>query len=162
MWEEVRSGASGNVSPSPLTSRLPFAWFIIPPTLLQVLLDAGATLELQDALGRSALMFAAGNNAPSTLAALLDAGACISQRDRRLRCAEQGGDMNAGPGAGKGSPTPQRFVRCSPPPPLVCLHPAGLPSTMPPRAARCAPCCSGAWRICRPWRISGRLTCWQI
>ena len=87
MWGggECGSGASSNVNPSPISSSLPFAWFIVPPTLLEVLLDAGATLELQDALGRSALMFAAGNNAPSTLAALLDAGACISQRDRRLR-----------------------------------------------------------------------------
>ena len=71
----------------------------LPPSFSppQVLLDAGATLELQDALGRSALMFAAGNNAPSTLAALLDAGACISQRDRRLRCAEQGGEYERRP-----------------------------------------------------------------
>jgi ankyrin repeat protein len=30
---------------------------------VQVLLEGGATIELQDALGRSALMFAAGNGA---------------------------------------------------------------------------------------------------
>lgn len=30
---------------------------------MQVLLEGGATIELQDALGRSALMFAAGNGA---------------------------------------------------------------------------------------------------
>lgn len=41
----------------------------------QVLLANGATIELQDALGRSALMFAAGNCARDTLLALLDAGA---------------------------------------------------------------------------------------
>lgn len=40
----------------------------------QVLLASGATLELQDALGRSALMFAAGNSACSSLVLLLDAG----------------------------------------------------------------------------------------
>lgn len=41
---------------------------------LRTLLGAGATLELQDALGRSALMFAAGNCAGDTCQALLDAG----------------------------------------------------------------------------------------
>ena len=50
-----------------------------------MLLDHGATVELQDALGRSALMFAAGNCAYATLVALLDAGACMAQRDRRGR-----------------------------------------------------------------------------
>ena len=39
----------------------------------------------QDALGRSALMFAAGNDARAALAALLGAGASIAARDRRGR-----------------------------------------------------------------------------
>jgi hypothetical protein len=55
------------------------------PRHMQVLLRAGAALELQDALGRSALMFAAGNCAHGALVTLLDAGAAIAARDRRGR-----------------------------------------------------------------------------
>ena len=40
---------------------------------------------LQDALGRSALMFAAGNCAETALLALLAAGATLGLRDRRSR-----------------------------------------------------------------------------
>ena len=40
---------------------------------------------MQDALGRSALMFAAGNCAEAALLALLDAGATLGLRDRRSR-----------------------------------------------------------------------------
>ena len=40
---------------------------------------------LQDALGRSALMFAAGNCAEAALLALLAAGATLGLRDRRSR-----------------------------------------------------------------------------
>lgn len=40
---------------------------------------------LQDALGRSALMFAAGNCAAAALLALLGAGATLGLRDRRSR-----------------------------------------------------------------------------
>lgn len=43
--------------------------------------QAGASLELQDALGRSALMFAAGNSAQEALAALLDAGMWMIHTD---------------------------------------------------------------------------------
>ncbi len=46
---------------------------------------AGAALELQDALGRTALMFAAGNSAHGALLVLLDAGAALAARDRRGR-----------------------------------------------------------------------------
>jgi ankyrin repeat protein len=44
---------------------------------VQVLLEGGATIELQDALGRSALMFAAGNGAT---AACQVSGAMLRQR----------------------------------------------------------------------------------
>lgn len=40
---------------------------------------------IQDALGRSALMFAAGNCAEAALLALLAAGATLGLRDRRSR-----------------------------------------------------------------------------
>jgi ankyrin repeat protein len=49
---------------------------------VQLLLDHAASLELQDALGRTALMFAAGNNARAALEALLDRGACVAIRDK--------------------------------------------------------------------------------
>jgi ankyrin repeat protein len=49
---------------------------------VQLLLDSAASLELQDALGRTALMFAAGNNARAGLEVLLDRGASVSIRDR--------------------------------------------------------------------------------
>ena len=52
---------------------------------VELLLAHGATLELQDALGRTALMFAAGNDATAALGALLAAGASVSIRDRRGR-----------------------------------------------------------------------------
>lgn len=44
---------------------------------VDVLLDAGASVELADALGRTALMFAAGRGAPCALIALLRAGASV-------------------------------------------------------------------------------------
>ncbi len=44
----------------------------------EALLAGAATLELADALGRTALMFAAGNDACAALAALLEAGASVS------------------------------------------------------------------------------------
>lgn len=44
----------------------------------EALLGGAATLELADALGRTALMFAAGNVACAALASLLDAGASVS------------------------------------------------------------------------------------
>lgn len=50
---------------------------------VELLLQNGASLELQDALGRTATMFAAGNGATAGLRLLLDAGASISVRDRR-------------------------------------------------------------------------------
>lgn len=46
----------------------------------EALLGGAATLELADALGRTALMFAAGNDACVALASLLDAGASVRQR----------------------------------------------------------------------------------
>jgi hypothetical protein len=52
-----------------------------------VLLEGGATVELQDALGRSALMFAAGSDATAACNVLLDAHASLSVRDRRGRAA---------------------------------------------------------------------------
>lgn len=55
---------------------------------MHLLHAAGATLELQDALGRTALMFAAGNGCPSALQALLDLGASIGARDRKGRGAQ--------------------------------------------------------------------------
>lgn len=45
---------------------------------VELLLGNGATVELQDALGRTALMFAAGNDAQAALAKLLEAGASVS------------------------------------------------------------------------------------
>lgn len=45
----------------------------------------GASLELADALGRTALMFAAGNGCPSSLQTLLELGASLSARDRKGR-----------------------------------------------------------------------------
>lgn len=54
--------------------------------LLQVLLEGGATIELQDALGRSALMFAAGNGATAAcqVRAFFALGAaCLQQHLRR-------------------------------------------------------------------------------
>jgi hypothetical protein len=53
----------------------------------QVLLEGGATIELQDALGRSALMFAAGSDATAACNVLLEAHASLSARDRRGRAA---------------------------------------------------------------------------
>lgn len=53
----------------------------------QVLVDGGATIELQDALGRSALMFAAGSDATAACRILLEAQASLSVRDRRGRAA---------------------------------------------------------------------------
>ena len=50
----------------------------------EALLGGAATLELADALGRTALMFAAGNDACVALTALLDAGASVRQRVTRL------------------------------------------------------------------------------
>lgn len=44
---------------------------------VDALLDAGASVELADALGRTALMFAAGRGAPCALIALLRAGASV-------------------------------------------------------------------------------------
>lgn len=44
-----------------------------------------ASIGMQDALGRSALMFAAGNSAEAALLALLTAGATLGLRDRRSR-----------------------------------------------------------------------------
>ena len=44
---------------------------------VDVLLDAGASVELADALGRTALMFAAGRGAPCALIALIQAGASV-------------------------------------------------------------------------------------
>jgi hypothetical protein len=44
-------------------------------------------VELQDALGRSALMFAAGSDATAACNVLLDAHASLSVRDRRGRAA---------------------------------------------------------------------------
>lgn len=52
---------------------------------VRLLHNHGATLELQDALGRTALMFAAGNGRPSSLQALLDLGASLATRDRKGR-----------------------------------------------------------------------------
>lgn len=54
---------------------------------VQVLLEGGATIELQDALGRSALMFAAGSDATAACSVLLEAHASLSARDRRGRAA---------------------------------------------------------------------------
>lgn len=53
----------------------------------KLLIDTGASLELQDALGRTALMWAAGCNAVDALTTLLDAGASVAHRDRRGRTA---------------------------------------------------------------------------
>jgi ankyrin repeat protein len=50
-------------------------------------LENGATIELQDALGRSALMFAAGSDATAACNVLLEAHASLSARDRRGRAA---------------------------------------------------------------------------
>lgn len=47
--------------------------------------SANSLHGLQDALGRSALMFAAGNCAEAALLALLGAGATLGLRDRRSR-----------------------------------------------------------------------------
>lgn len=52
-----------------------------------MLLEGGATVELQDALGRSALMFAAGSDATAACDVLLGAHASLSARDRRGRAA---------------------------------------------------------------------------
>jgi len=49
--------------------------------------EGGATIELQDALGRSALMFAAGSDATAACNVLLEAHASLSARDRRGRAA---------------------------------------------------------------------------
>lgn len=53
----------------------------------------------QDALGRTALMFATGSGAKSALQALLDAGALLAARDRRgkdiLDYAPEGSDVRA-------------------------------------------------------------------
>lgn len=57
------------------------------PVCVQVLLEGGATIELQDALGRSALMFAAGSDATAACNVLLEAHASLSARDRRGRAA---------------------------------------------------------------------------
>jgi hypothetical protein len=54
---------------------------------VQVLLEGGATLELQDALGRTALMFGAGSDATAACNVLLEAHASLSARDRRGRAA---------------------------------------------------------------------------
>jgi hypothetical protein len=54
-----------------------------------LLLERGASLELQDSLGRTALMWAAGSGATAALLALLDAGAAVAQRDRRGRAAAE-------------------------------------------------------------------------
>lgn len=59
----------------------------------------GATLELADALGRTALMFAAGNGCPAGLQALLDAGASLGTRDRKGRSAMAYCDASACPEA---------------------------------------------------------------
>jgi ankyrin repeat protein len=53
----------------------------------QALLEGGATLELQDALGRTALMFGAGSDATAACNVLLAASASLSARDRRGRAA---------------------------------------------------------------------------
>lgn len=45
----------------------------------EALLVGAATLELADALGRTALMFAAGNDACSALTSLLEAGASVRE-----------------------------------------------------------------------------------
>lgn len=57
------------------------------PCCPQVLVEGGATIELQDALGRSALMFAAGSDATAACNVLLEAHASLSARDRRGRAA---------------------------------------------------------------------------
>ena len=44
---------------------------------VDALLEAGASVELADALGRTALMFAAGREAPCALIALLRAEASV-------------------------------------------------------------------------------------
>lgn len=60
-----------------------------------VWLQAGASLELQDALGRSALMFAAGNCAQEALVTLLDAGGAawghMTRPDEHITSASQPG-----------------------------------------------------------------------
>ena len=56
---------------------------------VDVLLDAGASVELADALGRTALMFAAGRGAPCSLIALLRAGASVRPPNARHFCGNQ-------------------------------------------------------------------------
>ncbi len=50
----------------------------------EALLRGQATLELADALGRTALMFATGNDACAALRILLDAGASVGAPGKRL------------------------------------------------------------------------------
>lgn len=100
-----------------------------------LLLEHAASLELQDALGRTAAMFAAGSGAAAALRALLDAGASVSIRDRCVGW-RAGGVMGGWPEAagwqarasgqlGTGPGT------CGPAPGAhPCAHPPAIPTPL--------------------------------